>query len=72
MGTQNYERLLTDDQFWGSMHNTLLYIISMTIIPVLLGLVLASLLFDYIRDQFGERRVELLPRRRSICRKSFR
>jgi raffinose/stachyose/melibiose transport system permease protein len=55
VGTQNYARLLTDDQFWGSMHNTLLYIISMTIIPVLLGLVLASLLFDYIRDQFGER-----------------
>ena len=55
IGTQNYARLLTDDQFWGSMHNTLLYIISMTIIPVLLGLVLASLLFDYIRDQFGER-----------------
>ena len=27
----------------------------MTIIPVVIGLVLASLLFDYIRDQFGER-----------------
>ncbi|MEO6012217.1 MAG: sugar ABC transporter permease [Devosia sp.] len=55
VGGQNYQRLLTDDQFWGSMHNTLLYMISMTAIPVLIGIVLASLLFDYVRDQFGEK-----------------
>jgi raffinose/stachyose/melibiose transport system permease protein len=54
IGLRNYERLLQDDQFWGSMIHTLLFIISMTIIPVLIGLVLAALLFDYIRDQFGE------------------
>jgi raffinose/stachyose/melibiose transport system permease protein len=54
VAAQNYQRLLTDDQFWGSMNHTLLFIISMTIIPVLIGLVLASLLFDYVRDQFGE------------------
>lgn len=53
-GLQNYQRLLVDDQFWGSMIHTLLFIISMTILPVLIGLVLAALLFDYIRDQFGE------------------
>lgn len=55
IGLQNYQRLLTDDQFWGSMWHTLLFMISMTLIPVLIGLVLASLLFDYVRDQFGER-----------------
>lgn len=55
VGTQNYERLLSDDQFWGSMHNTLWYMVSMTVVPVVLGLILASLLFDYIRDQFGEK-----------------
>ena len=54
IGLRNYQRLLEDDQFWGSMIHTLLFIISMTIIPVLIGLVLAALLFDYIRDQFGE------------------
>ena len=53
-GLQNYQRLLVDDQFWGSMIHTLLFIISMTIIPVLIGLVLAGLLFDYVRDHFGE------------------
>ena len=55
IGIQNYQRLLADDQFWGSMIHTVLFIISMTIIPVAIGVVLASLLFDYIRDQFGER-----------------
>jgi len=54
VGMQNYQRLITDDQFWGSMIHTLLFIISMTIIPVIIGLVLAALLFDYIRDQWGE------------------
>ncbi len=54
VGLQNYHRLLTDDQFWGSMYHTLLFIVSMTVIPVCIGLVLAALLFDYVRDQFGE------------------
>lgn len=55
VGLQNYHRLLTDDQFWGSMYHTLLFIVSMTVIPVCIGLVLAAVLFDYVRDQFGER-----------------
>jgi raffinose/stachyose/melibiose transport system permease protein len=55
VGMQNYQRLIIDDQFWGSMIHTLLFIISMTIIPVIIGLVLAALLFDYIRDQWGEK-----------------
>ncbi|MBX5200679.1 sugar ABC transporter permease [Rhizobium sp. NZLR1] len=54
VGLQNYHRLLTDDQFWGSMYHTLLFIVSMTVIPVCIGLLLAALLFDYVRDQFGE------------------
>ncbi|MEO5807439.1 sugar ABC transporter permease [Devosia sp.] len=54
VGLQNYLKLLTDVQFWGSMQHTLLFIISMTIIPVMIGLVLAALLFDYVRDEFGE------------------
>ena len=54
IGLQDYQRLLTDGQFWGSMQHTLLFIISMTVIPVIIGLILAALLFDYVRDQFGE------------------
>lgn len=54
VGLQNYQRLITDDQFWGSMIHTLQFIISMTVLPILIGIVLAALLFDYVRDQFGE------------------
>jgi raffinose/stachyose/melibiose transport system permease protein len=53
VGTQNYERLAQDAEFWGSISHTLLFILSMTVIPVCIGLVLAALLFDYVRDQFG-------------------
>ena len=55
VGLMNYQRLVVDEQFWGSMQHTLLLIISMTIIPVLIGLVLAALLFDYVREEFSER-----------------
>lgn len=54
VGLQNYHRLLTDDQFWGSMYHTLLFIVSMTVLPVCIGLVLAAVLFDYVREEFGE------------------
>ncbi|EJK87786.1 sugar ABC transporter permease [Agrobacterium sp. SHOUNA12C] len=54
VGFQNYERLLVDAAFWGSIQHTLLFIISMTIVPIILGLVLAAVLFDYISAQFGE------------------
>ncbi|HEX8045714.1 carbohydrate ABC transporter permease [Rhizobium sp.] len=54
IGFQNYERLLVDAAFWGSIQHTLLFIISMTIVPIILGLLLAAVLFDYISAQFGE------------------
>lgn len=51
---ENYQRLLADATFWSSIQHTLLFIISMTIVPILLGLVLAAVLFDYISAQFSE------------------
>ncbi|MBM7049977.1 MULTISPECIES: carbohydrate ABC transporter permease [Rhizobium] len=54
VGFENYQRLLQDGAFWGSIQHTLLFIISMTIVPILLGLVLAAVLFDYISAQFSE------------------
>ena len=53
VGLLNYQNLMKDETFWGSLIHTLLFIISMTIVPTMIGLVLAALLFDYIRDQFG-------------------
>ncbi|KAA1182537.1 sugar ABC transporter permease [Rhizobium tropici] len=55
VGLENYQRLLQDTLFWSSIQHTLLFIISMTIVPILLGLVLAAVLFDYISAHFSER-----------------
>ncbi|WFU07928.1 sugar ABC transporter permease [Rhizobium sp. CB3090] len=54
VGLENYQRLLADTVFWSSIQHTVLFIISMTIVPILLGLVLAAVLFDYISAQFSE------------------
>jgi raffinose/stachyose/melibiose transport system permease protein len=54
VGFENYQRLLHDAAFWGSIQHTLLFIISMTIVPIILGLVLAAVLFDYISAQFSQ------------------
>lgn len=51
-GLHNYELLLRDAMFWGSLWHTVLFIISMTVVPTILGLILASVLFDYISVQF--------------------
>ena len=54
VGLQNYLRLAHDEMFWSSLIHTLLFIISMTIVPIIIGLMLAALLFDYVRDHFSE------------------
>lgn len=55
VGFDNYVRLVHDGQFLSSLNHTLLFIISMTIIPTVLGLLLAAALFDYINEEFGAR-----------------
>jgi raffinose/stachyose/melibiose transport system permease protein len=55
VGVDNYVRLMRDGQFLGSLLHTLLFIISMTIIPTILGLLLAAALFDYVSKQFSSR-----------------
>lgn len=54
VGFDNYVRLLHDAQFWGSLHHTLLFIVSMTVIPTLVGLILAAVLFDIVARTFGQ------------------
>ena len=44
---------MQDDVFWLSLVNTLLFMISMTVVPILLGLFLAAVLFDYVSAKFG-------------------
>jgi raffinose/stachyose/melibiose transport system permease protein len=52
VGLQNYRDLLDDDVFWASFRNTVAMIVAMVLVPTLLGLVLASVLFDVIGRRF--------------------
>jgi raffinose/stachyose/melibiose transport system permease protein len=55
VGLDNYSRLIGDDRFWASTRNNLAMIVAMAIIPTIIGLVLAAVLFDYIAVKFGQR-----------------
>jgi raffinose/stachyose/melibiose transport system permease protein len=59
-GLANYERLLHDDNFWASFRNIGLLIVAMAVVPTLLGLFLAALLFDYVAPRFGMRTARAL------------
>jgi len=51
----NYTRLLHDANFWASFGHIALLIIAMAVVPTLLGLLLAAVLFDYVAKKFGNR-----------------
>ena len=55
IGLTNYADLLKDAAFWRSFSNSVAMIVAMVIIPTLIGLVLASVLFDYVGKHFSGR-----------------
>lgn len=60
IGLANYVELMGDSLFWSSFINTIYMIIAIAVIPTLLGLVLASALFDYLGKHFGTRLASFL------------
>jgi raffinose/stachyose/melibiose transport system permease protein len=64
VGLHNYQRLIHDDNFWASFRHIGLLVVAMAVIPTLLGLVLAAVLFDYVGQRFG-------PRTASLFRSGF-
>ncbi|NUT39311.1 MAG: sugar ABC transporter permease [Thermoactinospora sp.] len=46
VGLDNYARLLEDERFWASFQNNVALIVAMAVVPTVLGLVLAAVLFD--------------------------
>jgi len=52
-GLENWVALFQDDEFIRSFVNIVLVILAMVIIPTLLGLVIAALLFDVVGRRFG-------------------
>jgi raffinose/stachyose/melibiose transport system permease protein len=60
VGLDNYSRLVQDANFWASFRNIGLLIVAMAVVPTLLGLVLAAVLFDYVGTAFGGRTASAL------------
>lgn len=55
IGLDNYRNLLHDDVFWTSFQNTIAMIVAMVLLPTVIGLVLAAVLFDTIGRRFRPR-----------------
>ncbi|HET7506251.1 MAG TPA: sugar ABC transporter permease [Kofleriaceae bacterium] len=55
IGLDNYVRLAHDPSFWASFRHIVLLIVAMAIVPTIAGLVLATVLFDYVAVVFGMR-----------------
>lgn len=53
IGLDNYTRLFADEVFWKSFENTIYLIAAMVVIPTIIGLILAAVLFDYIAKHFN-------------------
>ena len=60
VGGDNWARLLQDRDFWTSFLNSIAMIVAMVIVPTLLGLVVAAILFDLIGKKFGARLASFL------------
>jgi len=60
VGPDNYVRLMGDDTFWMSFRNSLAMIVAMVVVPTLLGLLLAAVLFDYLGKRFPSRVASVL------------
>ncbi len=52
-GIANYTKAFADATFWASFRNNLYLIFGVTIVPTLIGLILAVVLFDYIGKRYG-------------------
>ncbi|HWS57864.1 MAG TPA: sugar ABC transporter permease [Actinotalea sp.] len=55
VGFDNYTRLLQDETFWLSFRNSISMIFAMVVVPTLIGMLLAAVLFDYLAKRFDGR-----------------
>lgn len=55
IGTDNWVELFQDADFWTSFLNSIAMIVAMVIVPTVLGLVVAAILFDLVGKKFGAR-----------------
>jgi raffinose/stachyose/melibiose transport system permease protein len=54
VGLANYVKLFGDTAFWASLQHTAAFVVAMAVIPTVIGLFLAAVLFDYVSARFGQ------------------
>lgn len=59
-GLDNYINLFADETFWRSFQNTIAMIVAITVVPTIIGILLAALLFDYLGRRFGDKAISVL------------
>jgi raffinose/stachyose/melibiose transport system permease protein len=59
-GLGNYTDLLADEAFWTSFRNSISMVVAMVLVPAVIGLMLAAVLFDYLGRRFGPRVASVL------------
>jgi raffinose/stachyose/melibiose transport system permease protein len=60
VGLDNYRQLLQDERFWTSFRNVGAMIVALVVVPTVLGVLIAAMLFDYIGREFGGRAASFL------------
>ncbi|MFE5294626.1 carbohydrate ABC transporter permease [Isoptericola sp. NPDC056618] len=60
VGLDNYTELWHDAAFWTSFQNSVAMIVAMVLVPTVIGLLLAAVLFDYLGRRFGARVASVL------------
>lgn len=60
IGAGNYAELMGDASFWASFRNSLSMVVAMVVVPTLIGLLLAAVLFDYVGKHIGTRTASAL------------
>ena len=60
IGFDNWIELAGDAKFWTSFGNSIWMIVAMVVVPTLVGLILAALLFDLVGRKFGGRLASFL------------
>jgi raffinose/stachyose/melibiose transport system permease protein len=55
VGLDNYAALLHDEKFWTSFSNSVYMIVAMVLVPTVIGLLIAAVLFDYVGKKFHGR-----------------
>lgn len=53
IGLENWLRIFTDEKFWTSFTNSIWMVVAMVVVPTIVGLIVAALLFDVVGRKFG-------------------